>query len=68
MNQTDSARQPFETEKDRPDKINEFLAALTELSASYGIGITGDPIVFIMEKDDFAFSYRVDAESNLSLG
>jgi hypothetical protein len=46
----------------------EFLAALSELSARYGIGITGDPVLFVMEKDDFAFSYRIDAESNLSLG
>jgi hypothetical protein len=51
-----------------PEKLNEFLAALSELSAKYGIGITGESVLFAMEKDDFAFSYRVDAESNLTLG
>jgi hypothetical protein len=50
------------------EKLNEFLAALSELSARYGIGITGESVLFVMEKDDLAFSYRVDAESNLTLG
>jgi hypothetical protein len=55
-------------QESKPEKLTEFLDELSELSAKYGIGITGDPVLFIMEKDDFAFSYRADAESNLTLG
>ena len=65
MAQQSNSRPAQESE---PEKLNEFLAALSELSAKYGIGITGDPVLFVMEKDDFAFAYRVDPESNLTLG
>jgi hypothetical protein len=50
------------------DQTANFLAELTELSARYGIAITGDPTLFVMEPEDRAFSYRANDESRLSLG
>ena len=50
------------------DRTKEFLAELTELSVKHGIGITGAPVLFLMEQEDFAATYTIDAESNLSLG
>ena len=49
-------------------KIEQFLSELTELSDKYGIAITGSPVLFLMQKEDYAFAYRADDESNLSLG
>ena len=46
----------------------EFLSGLTELSAKYGIAITGLPVLFVMEREDFLYSYRTDGDSNLHLG
>ena len=55
-------------EKTSSAKCDAFLSELTELSAKYGIGITGSPILFVMKEEDFPYSYRIDSESNLSLG
>jgi len=55
----------------RPDaatKASAFIAELTELSAKYGIALSGKPVLFVMQPEDFAFSYRMDNESNLSFG
>jgi hypothetical protein len=52
----------------RTAKVEHFLSELTELSDKYGIAITGKPVLFLMEKEDYAFAYRADDESNLSLG
>lgn len=49
-------------------KVETFLAGLTELSVKYGIAITGKPVLFVMEQEDYSFAYRADDESNLSLG
>lgn len=46
----------------------KFLSELTELSNKYGLGITGQPLLFVMEEADRQFAYRIDTESNLSLG
>jgi hypothetical protein len=55
-------------QENSPEKLYAFLAALSELSAEYGIGISGTPVLFLMEKDDHMFSYRADEASNLTLG
>ncbi len=49
-------------------KTRQFLSELTEISAKYGIGITGKPVLFMMEKEDYQSAYRIDDEGNLSLG
>jgi hypothetical protein len=53
---------------DVQDKTQAFLSELTELSMKYGIAITGNPVLFVMEREDYNFPYRIDNESNLSLG
>ena len=50
------------------EKTKEFLASLTELSIRYGIAITGNAQLFIMEPEDYDTVYRVDSESRLSFG
>jgi hypothetical protein len=50
------------------DATREFLADLTELSMKHGIAIGGTPVLFVMEGDDYRFAYRLDDQSNLSLG
>ena len=52
----------------RAAKLGQFLAELTELSDKYGIAVAGKPVLFLMEKEDYAFAYRADDESNLTLG
>lgn len=47
------------------DREKEFLAALTSLANSLGIGINDDAKLFVMEADDFAFSYGCDANGRL---
>ena len=49
-------------------QIATFLGELTALSAKHGIGITGAPVLFMVEPQDRQFEYRIDDESNLSLG
>ncbi len=51
--------------RDQNDKLDEFLSALTGLSQSYRISITGTPILFVMEDDDFERTYSCDDESKL---
>jgi len=53
---------------DRTETVAAFLAALTEASAKHGIAITGKPMLFVMEQQDYQFAYRADAESNLHFG
>jgi hypothetical protein len=53
------------TEKEN-DNLLGFLDALTEISRRYKIGVTGEPILFVMEDDDLERIYSCDAESRLS--
>jgi hypothetical protein len=48
--------------------VAAFLADLTELTNRHGIGIAGSPVLFMLQAEDRQFSYRIDADSNLSLG
>ena len=50
------------------EKANAFLEALTQLSVQYGVAITGTPVLFMMEREDYSSAYSIDAESNLSFG
>ena len=52
----------------KSDSLELFLRELTEISLRHGLAITGSPVLFVMEPEDRAFSYRCDDESKLSLG
>lgn len=45
--------------------LEPFLQELTELSRKYKIGITGNPILFCLEDEDFDRNYSSDADSAL---
>lgn len=47
------------------DNLGGFLDALTEFSRRYKIGITGKPVLFVLENEDFDRVYSCDAESRL---
>ena len=48
------------------DNLLGFLDALTEISRRYKIGITGGPILFVIENDDMERVYSCDANSRLT--
>lgn len=50
-----------------PD-LDGFLAELTELSLKYGVAIAGRPELFLLEPEDRASTYKVDAESRITFG
>lgn len=60
--------QKIEQDTATPAQMAAFLGELTSLSAKYGIGIAGSPVLFVMEPEDHAHAYRIDGESNLLLG
>lgn len=55
-----------ETKSDA-DKASDFARELTEITHKHGVGITGEPVLFMLEKDDASLSYDVDGESHLTL-
>lgn len=59
-------RQPIEI-LSQPDEAQIFVNELAALSHKYGIVISGQPVLFIMEKDDFGLAYEIDDDSNLKL-
>jgi hypothetical protein len=57
------------TEHADEKKTAQFLAALTDLSRAFGVGITGDAFLFTMETgpdSDFERTFRMDREGRLS--
>src|SRR3546814_1345811 len=50
------------------DRAHVFLSELTELSRRYGIAISGESALFVMEWEDLRSSYSSDTESKLSFG
>ena len=54
---------------EQPDeKTAQFLAALTDLSRQFGIGITGDAVLFTMEtgpESDYERTFTMDREGHL---
>jgi hypothetical protein len=47
------------------ERLDLFLTRLTALSHEMGLGIAGEPTLFIMEQDDSGREYSTDAESHL---
>lgn len=47
------------------DRTTEFLADLTAMCMKHRIGITGNPVLFIMEDDDYSHTYAADEDSRL---
>jgi len=45
--------------------LSSFLSDLDDLSRRYGLGICGNPILFITEAEDISRQYRVDSDSHL---
>ncbi len=46
-------------------KADTFLSDLTDLCNRHGIGISGDPLIFEMEQEDYPHVYRIDSKSML---
>lgn len=51
--------------EDNDHRAEGFTTALTALSAEYGIGIAGTSVLFVMESEDYAYSYHVNGASEL---
>lgn len=49
------------------ERTEAFVRELTDLSHKYGIGITGSPALFLLDRDDFALAYDCDDQSKLIL-
>jgi hypothetical protein len=47
------------------EKTVRFMEALTELSRQHGMGIAGQPILFLMVREDLDRTYKIDRESRL---
>ena len=45
-------------------KMDAFARAITDLCATHGLGVEGGTL-YVMENDDYHFSYSVDAEGSL---
>ena len=46
--------------------MSAFARELSDLCRKHGIGITGNPTLFVMEPVDHQLSYHIDDQSNLS--
>ncbi len=49
------------------EKLQAFTRELTEVSRKHGIGIAGEPDLFVFEPEDYAAVYHCDSESRLTL-
>ena len=49
------------------ERTEAFVRELADLSHKYGIGITGAPALFLLDRDDFALTYDCDDQSKLIL-
>lgn len=49
------------------DNLSRFLSGLTILAAECRIGIAGKPNLYVMEAEDFWFSWYCDDEGKLVL-
>ena len=50
---------------DTIDKVECFLAELSEISTKHGIGISGEAVLFMLENEDHVYKYVIDDESRL---
>ena len=55
------------TTEDR-EMLETFLSKLTDISRQTGIAIAQPSDLFVMEPEDYAFSYVCDADGRVSLG
>ena len=62
--QTDRIESTTTTAKSKAD-LNGFLSALTEASKKYGIGIDGEPQLFLFETEDYWFDYAANKDDKL---
>jgi hypothetical protein len=49
-------------------KVAAFARELSELCRKYGLAISGDPTIFVMEPGDYAINYGVNEASKLIWG
>jgi hypothetical protein len=47
---------------------DSFAHELSALCRKYGLGIAGEPTLFVMDREDYAFDYSVDNRSRLIWG
>lgn len=47
------------------EKLRQFLNELTNLSHRYGLGITGDAILYELEREDSERNYHCNDDSEL---
>ncbi len=47
---------------------DDFLSELSELCRKHSLGLAGTPLLFRMERDDFAFDYSLESDGSLVLG
>jgi hypothetical protein len=48
--------------------LDAFARDLSNLCRIHGIGITGEPTLFVMEQEDYAHNYGVDPSDRLIFG
>lgn len=48
------------------DLYSNFLNALTDLCNHYGIGITENAVLFLMEREDYDSVYRLTEQGSLT--
>lgn len=53
-------------ESDATHSVAAFLKEIGEISHKYGLGIAGDPVLFILEDSDREREYRADSESKIT--
>ena len=68
LKQTETIVEARPNDPQSVDRANAFLATLTKLSIQHGVALTGTPVLFMMEREDYDSVYSIDAESNLSFG
>ena len=52
----------------KTETLNAFLNALTELSHNHHLAIGGEPVLYIMERDDNDRRYSADSNSQIVFG
>ena len=72
MVQADTREQPVISSQERAEelkRVDEFLHRLTLLSCELGVGIfrdpAGNPVVDVMQRDDYPESYALDDNDQL---
>jgi hypothetical protein len=64
----EKAREDFAFTSGDQLRLELFLSELSRVCCRHGLGITGEPVLFVMEPEDYLFNYRADEQSKLHLG